>query len=83
MPLSIKNPEADRLARKLATATGESLTEAIIKALKERLLREEGRRTLRLREELRAIRKRCSSLAVLDRRSPEEILRYDERGLPR
>lgn len=84
MPLSIKNPEADRLARQLADATGETLTEAVITALKERLIRQGGRtRTPRLAEQLREIRKRCSSLPVLDRRTPEEILEYDRNGLPR
>ena len=84
MALSIKHPEADRLARQLAAVTGENLTEAVLKALRERLEREQGRmRTPRLREELKAIRKRCASLPVLDQRSPEEIIGYDERGVPR
>ena len=84
MVLSIKYPEADRLARDLASQTGESLTEAVIKALRERLQRERGRvETPRLRDQLRAIRKRCAALPVLDERSPEEILGYDEQGLPR
>ena len=43
MAFSIKNPEADRLARELAAATGESLTEAVLKALEERLRRETGK----------------------------------------
>jgi antitoxin VapB len=56
MALSIKHPEADRLARELARSTGEGLTEAVIKALRERLAREKGRkRGHRLSEELRAI----------------------------
>lgn len=83
MALSIKHPEADRLARELSEQTGETLTEAVIKALRERLLREQGRaRPGRLCDELQEIRRRCSSLPVLDRRSPEEILGYDDRGLP-
>ncbi|MGE5358915.1 MAG: type II toxin-antitoxin system VapB family antitoxin [Bacteroidales bacterium] len=84
MALSIKHPEADRLARELAATTGESLTDAIINALKERLRRERGRvRTKRLREDLRAIRKRCSGLPVLDNRRADEILGYDDHGVPR
>lgn len=84
MPLSIKHPEADRLARELSERTGETLTEAVIRALRERLRREQGRvRPGRLRDDLRTIRKRCAALPVRDRRSPEEILGYDERGLPR
>lgn len=39
MALSIKDPETDRLARALAEATGESITEAIRRALEERLTR--------------------------------------------
>jgi len=84
MALSIKHPEADRLARELSDQTGETLTEAVIKALRERLLREQGRaRPGRLRDEMREIRRRCSSLPVRDRRAADEILGYDERGLPR
>jgi antitoxin VapB len=84
MALSIKHPEADRLARELADATGETLTEAIICALRERLRREQGRRRgPRLRDEIRAIRRRCAALPVRDHRSPDQILGYDEKGLPR
>ncbi|HUP42251.1 MAG TPA: type II toxin-antitoxin system VapB family antitoxin [Thermoanaerobaculia bacterium] len=83
MPLSIKDDEADRLARRLAAATGESLTTAVREALRERLRRVEGRVAApRLRDELRAIRQRCSRLPVLDPRSPDQILGYDDRGLP-
>ena len=83
MALSIKNPEADRLARRLAAITGESITEATIVALRERLVRQQGRASgPRLRDELRVIRKRCSALPVLDDRSVEEILGYDESGVP-
>lgn len=83
MALSIKDPEADRLARELAARTGESLTEAVVVALRERLARQTGRtRATPLREELAEIRRRCASLPVLDARSADEILGYDERGLP-
>lgn len=84
MALSIKHPEADRLARQLAARTGETLTEAVISALRERLARQQGRtQAVQLREELATIRRRCASLPVLDSRSPDEILGYDEHGLPR
>lgn len=83
MALSIKDPEADRLARELAARTGETLTEAVVVALRERLARETGRtRSVPLRDELAAIRRRCAALPVLDNRTAEQILRYDERGLP-
>lgn len=83
MALSIKHPEADRLARELAEYTGESLTVAVLKALRERLDRQRGRGRARcLSSELRTIGKRCSALPVLDPRSPDEILGYDDRGVP-
>jgi antitoxin VapB len=85
MALSIKHPEADRLARELSQSTGEGITEAVITALRERLARLKGRRRRGrpLTEELRAIGERVAAMPVLDPRSPDEILDYDERGLPR
>ena len=83
MALSIKHPEADRLARELASRTGESLTDAVINALRERLRREQGRtRAPRLRDVIGAIRRRCAALPLKDRRSADEILGYDDQGLP-
>jgi antitoxin VapB len=82
--LSLKDPETDRLARDVARLTGESLTEAVRVALEERLKRERLKRgknpdlTARLDEIVR----RFSALPVLDPRTPEEILGYDENGLP-
>jgi antitoxin VapB len=84
MPLSIKDPETERLARDLARHTGESITVATRKALQERLRRVRGanRKSLLLAD-LAAIRRRCTELPVLDQRTPEEIIGYDEGGLPR
>jgi antitoxin VapB len=84
MALSLKDPEADRLARELAARTGETLTRAVIVALRERLARLKTRRRPRsLREDLREISRRCAALPTLDDRSADEILGYDEHGLPR
>lgn len=84
MALSVKHPEADRLAREVAARTGETLTTAVIVALRERLARLRGRpRRRRLRDELREIAQRCAQLPTLDTRAPDEILAYDQRGLPR
>lgn len=83
MALSIKDSEADRLARELAARTGETLTEAVVVALRERLTRVAGRsRSVPLREELAAIRRRCAALPVLDGRTADDVLGYDDRGLP-
>ena len=85
MALSIQNPEAEQLARELAEKTGESVTEAIVTSLRERLQRERSKRksSFRLRDEIRSIGARCATLPVLDPRSPDEILGYDAHGLPR
>jgi len=85
MALSIKHPEADRLARELAESTGEGITEAVLNALRERLarLRKRKPRTRPLSDELRAIGERVAAMPVLDPRSGDDIIDYDERGLPR
>lgn len=84
MPLSIKSIEVERMAREIAAKTGESLTGAIQKALQERLdrLRRE-RRSQIVANQLQEILRRVDQLPVLDSRSPDEILGYDEHGLPR
>jgi antitoxin VapB len=84
MALNIRNPEAERLATELARRTGETKTEAVTKALRERLARIRRERSKRRRaDELEAIAEHCANLPVLDARTPEEILEYDDRGLPR
>ncbi len=83
MALSLKDNETDRLAREVAALTGETLTEAIRKALAERLERERLRRgqPCNLAERLREIGEHCASLPDLDTRTPEEIVGYDETGM--
>jgi antitoxin VapB len=87
-PTATPNPrrptEVDRLAREVAARTGETLTAAAAVALRERLARLEGRPRRRpLREDLREIARRCASLPALDDRPADEIVGYDERGVPR
>lgn len=84
MALSIKNPEAERLARLVAEQTGESLTGAIEQALRERWERLQRKpKEPVLVEHLLEIANRVAALPVLDNRSDDEILGYDENGLPR
>ena len=84
MALSVKDPETDRLAREVARLTGESLTETVRRALAERLDRERRKRGARgdAHKAVERIRARLRSAPVRDDRSPEEILGYDEHGLP-
>jgi antitoxin VapB len=83
MAFSIKNEEADRLVRQLSALTGENLTEAVVVALRERLARQQPRaKTGRAGTELARLAAKLSKLPVRDARSAEEILGYDENGLP-
>ena len=85
MALSIRDPKTDRLARELAALTGETMTEAIRTALEERLERERRQQDQgaeALAEDLMAIGRRCAALPVVDDRPDEEILGYDECGVP-
>jgi antitoxin VapB len=84
MALSIKDPETERLARSLAQLTGENITTATKRAIEERLRRIGGQsRRAALLEDMAEIRRRWSEMAVADERTPDEILGYDEHGLPR
>ncbi len=82
MPLHISNPEADRLARELARLKGETVTEAVVKALRERLVRETANAPVDLKAEIMAISRRAGRIPRRTDRTPEEIIGYDERGLP-
>ena len=83
MTLNIKDPKTDRLARSLAKITGESLTEAVNKALRVRLEQEIRRRGKSIDQvKVDEIVKRITSCPVLDDRSPDEIIGYDKHGLP-
>jgi antitoxin VapB len=82
MALSIKTDEADRLARELAAETGETLTEAVTNALRERLDRIRSRNRIDIAERLNRLSLEYSSMPVVDDRTPEEIIGYDENGLP-
>jgi antitoxin VapB len=83
MAISLKDPETDRLARAVAALTGETLTTAIRNALAERLERERLRRgeIPDLAARIREIGEHCAGLPVLDPRSPDEIIGYDETGM--
>ena len=80
--MNIKDPEADRLARELCTRTGETITEAVLKALRERLKRECAKMPMSLKDEIMAISRRSAALPRRSGRTADEIIGYDERGLP-
>jgi antitoxin VapB len=84
MPLNIKDPAAEKFVRELAAAAGESVTTAVRRAAEERLQRVWSQRARRsLADEILEIGRRCAALPDLDPRPADEILGYDEDGLPR
>jgi antitoxin VapB len=84
--LNIKNEEACRLITQLAHATGETMTTAVVTAVRERLDRVRQPQRGALAERLLAIGRECA-----ERMGPEYraiardhgALLYDERGLPK
>jgi antitoxin VapB len=83
MALSIKDPETERLARTLAERTGETITVATRRAIEDRLRRTGSQaRKAALLEDMEAMQRRLDALPVLDHRSPDEIIGYDENGVP-
>ena len=83
MALNIRNRTAEELAETLARLTGETKTQAVTKALRDRLERIRRQRSGQsLAEELDDIALHCASLPVLDERRADVILGYDENGLP-
>ena len=81
MGISIKNPEVEALARELAANTGESLTRAVENALRERLERVRNPRA-GIAARLKQLADEYSALPDRDTRTADEILGYDEHGLP-
>jgi antitoxin VapB len=84
MVLRIRDPEADRLARELAERTGQPIARIVVETLREKLKRAQGRTAFsRLKDEIMAIGRRTAALPRRTGRAADEILGYDDRGLPR
>ena len=84
MSLNIKSKRAHSLAGRLAALTGETMTEAVTRAVQERLERVQHERGKGLRERLLAIGKDCAAHLKEPFRSIDhgELL-YDDKGLPK
>jgi antitoxin VapB len=84
MAIIISDDKAEQLAKEVAAQSGVNLTEAIISALEERLERLKRRtRFSDIYQEIMNISSRCSSLSDIDSRTPDEILGYDQKGIPK
>jgi len=83
MTLKIEDMEAERLARELAAPTGETITEAVIRALRDRLKRQCAKTPLDLKDEIMAISRRTAAMPRRTGRTADDIIGFDERGPPR
>lgn len=82
MALNIKDEETDRLARELAALTGKPITTAVREAIEAQLEMVRRRRRVNGEPDLVGIITRGRARRTVDDRSEDEILGYDERGLP-
>jgi antitoxin VapB len=83
MPISIKNDQTENLARKLSELTGETLTQAIQTAVAERYDRlRKARQRRSLASDLNEIALRCAKRPSISSLTADEILGYDESGVP-
>jgi antitoxin VapB len=83
MTLNIKDPEAHKLARKLADQTGETMTRAVTEALRERLARvNRAQKPDTTASDLLSIGRRCAAM-LTGKPVDHGSLLYDERGLPK
>ena len=83
MPLNIKDADTHALAKRLASLTGESLTTAVKHAIQAKLQQvEKTQGGASLAEELDHIALHCAKLPRRDKRNSNQIIGYDESGLP-
>ena len=84
MALNIKDAETGRLSRDLARLAGESVTQAVKIALGERLARERRRRGKTIDwSGLREKQEEMARIPIVDDRTSDVLLDYDDGGLPR
>ena len=85
MAFSIRNPEAEAMAREIVSLTGHSLTVAITDALRQRLAQLKAHQNedkTQLVKDLREIGRRFSKLPKLSDATDDEVFGWDEAGLP-
>ena len=83
MPISIKNPATEKLARKLAALTGETITDTVRVSLEQRYAQVQREKSGRsMVQDLRAIVAETSKLPVVCAMTDDELLGYDAFGAP-
>jgi antitoxin VapB len=81
MGISIKNPEAERKLRRVARLLGKSLTATVIELVDGKLREIDAKKDReRIHRAVDRIVRRVKALPVLDNRTPDEILGYNDKG---
>lgn len=86
MSINIKNREAEELVRELKRRTGKGTTDLLLDLLRREKARVDQVRSQEIAagmESARRLQDAWERLPVVDPRSIDEILDYDENGLPR
>jgi len=91
MALNIKDRETEEVVRQLAKRTGRSITETVKQAAAAELQRMDADHEARVAKmtpeqlaklrRIEAICKEAAALPVVDNRTPDEIIGYDENGI--
>jgi antitoxin VapB len=80
MSVLIEDPKTENLAREVSATTGETAAEAVNNALRERLERLRSAEHREFIARIREITDRVAEMPVLDARTPDEIIGYNEHG---
>lgn len=80
--MNIRSAKVDQLVQRLARLTGEDVETALERAIEERLSRVAPLAPTDRIAALESFFERVSHMRVLDPRPADEILGYDDRGLP-
>jgi antitoxin VapB len=86
MALVIDNPETERLVEELARKTGHKPDEAIAELIREKLAASSAEAPFDppdIWERVKKIQDRVAAMPDVDTRSADEIIGYDEYGVPR
>ena len=84
MPLNIKDEQTHAMAKELASLTGETLTKAVRHAIQDKITHlNNAHDKEHIADQLEQIALYCAGLPRRSNNTPDEIIGYDDRGLPK
>lgn len=82
MGLSIKNAEVEGMVREIAARRGVGMTEALRQVLAEEVERQQAAAEAEVEAKVREIARRIAAMPDVSTLTDDEILGYDENGVP-